>query len=133
MPTVENVEKKIAKVETFNVTIRRELDGSNVRGDRENMPTFKRQRAMKGSSTVAHWRRVRFDSMFPGFAVDVLYAGRHHRRRQHPADDRARHLLRRRLTHCSRRHPPHSPRSVLVGERVVIVEVGKQPAPGLRC
>ena len=38
------------------------------------MPTFKRQRAMKGSSTVAHWRRVCFDSMFPGFAVDVLYA-----------------------------------------------------------
>jgi hypothetical protein len=63
MPTVENVEKKIAKIETFEVRIKRESDGRDVRGDRENLPTFKRQRAVKGTATVAHWRRVRFDSM----------------------------------------------------------------------
>ena len=74
MPTVENVEKKIARVETFEVRIKREIDGRDVRSDRENLPTFKRQRAMKGTATVAHWRRVRFDSMYPGFDVDVLYA-----------------------------------------------------------
>ena len=74
MPTVENVENKIAKIETFEVRIKRESDGRDVRGDRDNLPTFKRQRAMKGFTTVAHWRRVRFDSMYPGFDVDVLYA-----------------------------------------------------------
>lgn len=74
MPTVENVEKRIAKIETFKVRIKREMDGRDVRSDRENLPTFKRERAMKGTATVAHWRRTRFDSMYPGFGVDVLYA-----------------------------------------------------------
>lgn len=72
MPTVENVEKRIAKIEGFEVTIRR--DGRNVRGDRENLPTFRRQRAMKGGATVAQWKRVRFNQMFPGFEVDVHHA-----------------------------------------------------------
>ncbi|HEY5023080.1 MAG TPA: hypothetical protein VII30_11405 [Gemmatimonadaceae bacterium] len=71
MPKVGSIELKIARVEGFRVTIRY-LDGTDVRGDRQGMPSWPYERAARDSWSVADWRRARFLNSYPGFAVDVI-------------------------------------------------------------
>lgn len=52
----------------------RHLDGRDVRGDRQQIPTYRYERALKGSANVKHWREARFLPHYPGFLVDVLRA-----------------------------------------------------------
>ena len=71
MATVRAVERKISRVEGFRVVIRH-LDGRDVRGDREHLPGYPFERAMKNRSNVTDWKRVRFQPTYPGFEVDVI-------------------------------------------------------------
>lgn len=76
MPTLAYVEKKIARIEGFDVTFRysgpAKSMGRDVRGDREDVPTYSFQRMLKGDATVAAWIETRFTPNFPGYAVEVL-------------------------------------------------------------
>ena len=76
MATIRQVERKIARLEGFRVVIRH-LDGRDVRADREGMPTYPFERAMKNSASVTRWREHRFLPQYPGFGVDVLRADGH--------------------------------------------------------
>ncbi|MGI9657353.1 MAG: hypothetical protein ACR2OD_00475 [Gaiellaceae bacterium] len=71
MTTIRRVERKIERTEGFRVTIRH-LDGRNVRGDRQRMPNYPFERAMKNAANVKRWREQRFVPTYPGFRVDVL-------------------------------------------------------------
>jgi hypothetical protein len=79
MPTVRSVERRIYKVEGFDVVIRH-LDGRDVRSDREKLPQYPFKRAMPNRSDVKDWKEGRFQPHYPGFKVDVLdaYARRAH-------------------------------------------------------
>ena len=76
MPTLAFVEKKIATIEGFQVRFRyagpAKAKGRDVRGDRENVPTYTYRRMMKGDATVSAWIGTRFTPTFPGYAVEVL-------------------------------------------------------------
>jgi hypothetical protein len=71
MPRVGSVELKIARVEGFQVRIRY-LDGTDVRADRQGMPSWPYERAARDAWTVATWKTQRFAEVYPGFDVDVL-------------------------------------------------------------
>jgi hypothetical protein len=71
MPKVGRVELRISQIEGFLVKIHH-LDGRDVRSDRQGMPSWPYERAAKDSWTVADWRRERFNTVYPGFDVDVL-------------------------------------------------------------
>ena len=73
MPTVLAVERKIYKVEGFDMVIRH-LDGRNVRSDREKLPQYSFKRAMANRSDVKDWKETRFEPQYPGFRVDVIDA-----------------------------------------------------------
>ena len=73
MAKVGRVELQISQVERFLVKIHY-LDGRDVRSDREGMPGWPYERAAKDSWTVAEWKRERFNTVYPGFDVDVLDA-----------------------------------------------------------
>lgn len=76
MPQLAFVEKKIAVIEGFAVTLRysgrSKAKGRDVRSDRLDRPTYWYRRKLKGDATVASWVKSQFDSTFPGYAVDVL-------------------------------------------------------------
>ena len=76
MPKLAFVEKKIAAIEGFAVTFRyagpAKSKGRDVRGDREDIPTYTYRRQMRGEATVAAWIETRFSPMFPGYGVEVL-------------------------------------------------------------
>ena len=71
MPKVGRVELRISQIEGFLVKIQH-LDGRDVRSDRSGMPGWPYERAAKDSWTVAEWKRERFNTVYPGFDVDVL-------------------------------------------------------------
>jgi hypothetical protein len=71
MSTIANVERKIRRVEGFNVRILH-LRGADVRGDRTGMPQYSFRHAAAEDTTVEHWKQSRFRPSFPGFDVDVL-------------------------------------------------------------
>jgi hypothetical protein len=71
MSTIANVERKIRRVEGFEVRILH-LGGSDVRGDRGGLPQYSYQRAGDNDITVESWKATRFRPSFPGFQVDVL-------------------------------------------------------------
>lgn len=72
MSTVRAVERKIFRVEGFDVVIRH-LDGRDVRGDREDLPPYPFERAMADRRNVKDWKQ-RFRRKYPGFKVDILDA-----------------------------------------------------------
>lgn len=76
MSTIANVERKIRRVEGFDVRVLH-LRGADVRGDRAGMPQYPFRHAAADDITVEHWKETRFRPTFPGFEVDVL-DGRHH-------------------------------------------------------
>ena len=69
--TIANVERKIRRVEGFQVRILH-LSGADVRGDRTGMPQYSFRHAAGGDSTVERWKETRFRPSFPGFEVEVL-------------------------------------------------------------
>ena len=71
MSTIANVERKIRRVEGFDVRILH-LRGADVRGDRMGLPQYAFQRAADHDITVETWKETRFRPSFPGFEVDVL-------------------------------------------------------------
>ena len=71
MPKVGRVELRISQTEGFLVKIQH-LDGRDVRSDRAGMPGWPYERAAKDSWSVADWKRERFNTVYPGFDVDVL-------------------------------------------------------------
>jgi hypothetical protein len=73
MPMLKSVERKIANVEGFEVTIRT-TDGRDIRGDRAGMPSYTYQLAAKHDFTVAQWREARFKHHYAGFEVTVWMA-----------------------------------------------------------
>ncbi len=73
MSTVANVERKIRRVEGFNVRILH-LRGTDVRGDRRGLPQYNYQRAAENEITVENWKAQRFRLSYPGFEVDVVDA-----------------------------------------------------------
>ena len=76
MASVGRVENSIYKVERFRVHILYSTPGPskgrNVRGDRTNVRTYRYERAAPGDWTVNEWVEKRFESEYPGFAVEVL-------------------------------------------------------------
>lgn len=70
---VKSAERKIAGVEGFEITIRH-LDGRDVRGDKDGLPTYPYVNAAKNDFTVSQWREQRFATVYPGFAVTIWLA-----------------------------------------------------------
>ena len=71
MSTVENVERRIRRVEGFEVRILH-LAGADVRGDRMGLPQYSYHRAAENDITVKTWKETRFRPSYPGFEVDVV-------------------------------------------------------------
>ena len=71
MSTTANVERKIRRVEDFEVRILH-LRGADVRGDRSGLPQYPFRHAAPDDFTVGHWKKTRFRPTFPGFEVQVL-------------------------------------------------------------
>lgn len=71
MPKVGRVELRISQVEGFLVRLLHP-DGTDVRSDRNGLPTWPYERAAKDAWTVADWKRERFTPTYPGFGVEVL-------------------------------------------------------------
>jgi hypothetical protein len=73
MSTVVNVERKIRRVEGFEVHILH-LRGADVRGDRTGLPQYNYHRAAENDITVKTWKETRFHPSYPGFEVNVVDA-----------------------------------------------------------
>ena len=73
MSTVGNVERRIRRVEGFDVRILH-LAGADVRGDRGGLPQYTYQHAADNDITVEAWKAKRFRPSYPGFEVDVVDA-----------------------------------------------------------
>jgi hypothetical protein len=73
MPLMENVEKKIFKIEGFEVRVHHE-SGRDIRDDKANVPQYPYKRALKNTKTVAGWRTGRFANRYPGYTVKVYTA-----------------------------------------------------------
>ena len=70
MLSCERLERKIFRIEGFEVTIRHS-DGRDVHGDKQGLPTFPYQKGAKNDFTVAQWRDQRFKQVYPGYKVTV--------------------------------------------------------------
>lgn len=73
MSTVGNVERKIRRVEGFDVHILH-LAGADVRADRQGLPQYSYHRAADNDITVETWKAHRFRPSYPGFDVEVVDA-----------------------------------------------------------
>ncbi|MDQ1519610.1 MAG: hypothetical protein QOI55_683 [Actinomycetota bacterium] len=76
MATVRHAEKTIFDVEGFKVRLLYSEPGRkrgrDVRGDREDVPAYRYERAARDDFTVAAWIQKRFSRSYPGFDVEVL-------------------------------------------------------------
>ena len=73
MPTIKNVERKIWVSEGFAVRVLY-CDGTDVRGDKRGLPSYRYDRAASNRMTVETWKRTRFKQIYPGYDVEVLDA-----------------------------------------------------------
>jgi hypothetical protein len=71
MPRLQHVERKIAKVEGFDVVVRYS-DGQDMRGDKEMSQSYGYRAAARQDWTVAQWREQRFQQTYAGYDVAVL-------------------------------------------------------------
>ncbi len=73
MPTIERVERQVRRIEGFGI---RFLWPSriDVRGDKQNIPSYPFERAAKNDQTIEQWKASRFRPSYPGFDVEVLTA-----------------------------------------------------------
>jgi hypothetical protein len=76
MPNIKRVESEIRMFEGFRVVMRHALNRRNVRGDKGNVPGYRRkhERKARQNHTVSDWIRLRFRDDYPGFVVTVLHA-----------------------------------------------------------
>jgi hypothetical protein len=73
MPQLKGVERRIANLEHFKVTILHP-DGRDVRDERHLPGGYPYQYAAKDDFTVAQWKEQRFRKAYPGFDVTVWNA-----------------------------------------------------------
>lgn len=73
MPMIKRVEKQIWDVEGFAIRFLWPT-GVDVRGDKQNIPSYPFERAAKHDLTVESWKAARFRPTYPGFDVEVLTA-----------------------------------------------------------
>jgi hypothetical protein len=71
MSTIGNVERKIRRIEHFEVRFLY-LDGTDIRSDKEGLPQYPYGVAASGEINVATWKRTRFQQAYPGYDVKVL-------------------------------------------------------------
>ncbi|HEX5512439.1 MAG TPA: hypothetical protein VFX41_12050 [Actinomycetales bacterium] len=71
LPRVDNIERRIAEIEGFEVRILR--NGANAYGNLELPVHYRRyEKRAADNFTVAEWKDVRFRPIFAGFDVQVL-------------------------------------------------------------
>jgi Uma2 family endonuclease len=68
MPNIDRVAKDIETTEGFAVRIRAKNPQT-----KHSYQKYSYERIARGSFTVADWRRRRFESAYPDFAVEVLF------------------------------------------------------------
>lgn len=71
MPRVDYIERTIWNIEGFQIAITQ--NGINIRGDKVLPKQYAAMRMSKNAFTVSEWRE-KFQSQFPGYDVQVLYA-----------------------------------------------------------
>lgn len=69
MPTIKNVEKKISKIEGFNVRFM--SNGKDVRGDMEIPVQYQMQKMSKNSYSVGEFKQ-KLKKIFVNFDFDIL-------------------------------------------------------------
>jgi hypothetical protein len=69
MPNIDRVAKDIESTEGFAVRIRAKSPQT-----KRSHQKYSYERVARGSFTVADWRRRRFESAYPDFSVEVLFA-----------------------------------------------------------
>ncbi len=72
MPKVKNIEKRIWDVEGFDVAFMQ--NGRNVSGAKVILTTYNFSNMAKNDMTIQEWKTRRFNSLYPGYAVEVLDA-----------------------------------------------------------
>ena len=73
MPTIRSIERKIERVEKFAVSILYP-DGRDIRSDQaEFQHNYNYERAASDDITVSQWRESRFQNVFQGYKVKVLF------------------------------------------------------------
>ena len=73
MASVKTVERQMGNLEGFDVRFYHP-DGTDVRSDKGNVPSYSFERAAKGNLNVSSWRDQRFKRSYPGFDCEVLDA-----------------------------------------------------------
>ena len=74
MPTIGSIERRIQRVEGFKVRLLYP-DGRDIRSDQQGFDhTYNYERAAGDDTTVSHWRENRFQNVYPGFRVEVLFS-----------------------------------------------------------
>ena len=73
MSTIGNVERKIKRIEHFEVRFTY-LDGTDIRSDKAGLPQYPYGVAASGELTVEAWKRSRFRRAYPGYEVKVVNA-----------------------------------------------------------
>jgi hypothetical protein len=74
MAMVRSIERRIRRVEGFDVVIRDPADGHNVRSDRGRFPAYEFLNRAADGETVERWKITRFDQRYLGYRCDVLDA-----------------------------------------------------------
>ena len=73
MSTIGNVERKIWRIEHFEVRFLY-LDGTDIRSDKGHLPQYPYEVAAGADTTVETWKQGRFNPTYPGYDVKVLNA-----------------------------------------------------------
>lgn len=73
MSTIGNVERKIRRIEHFDVRFLY-LGGTDVRSDKAGLPQYPYEVAAAADITAATWKRTRFLPAYPGYDVKVVSA-----------------------------------------------------------
>ena len=73
MTTVRRLEKKISRIEGFDVRLRH-ADGRDVRGDAQIADRFRFERALRNTANVRDWKDGRFRLLYDKYEIDVLRA-----------------------------------------------------------
>lgn len=71
MTTVQTRVRSISDLEGFDLTVKKDGEEVDVR---ENgvLSKYPFDKALKGTKTVADWKKDRFERTYPGFTCDVL-------------------------------------------------------------
>jgi hypothetical protein len=76
VPKIENVERRIRRIEGFRVRFLYEKDRKDVRGDKIVSRGYPYEHAASNDITVEAWKNTRFRRVYPGYEIDVLDGGK---------------------------------------------------------